>query len=126
MNEQLLLIDVGIVQPSAVSHRDKGPLVRTKEYEDEKITKYTPMAMSLDAGFIPTIYESNGSYGEQACNLLDDVKVFAHEEGLTFAPLEIVRDMMDAVAIAIQRDNAKVIIAAYERMMHTRYEQQVV
>ena len=126
MNGHNLLIDVGIVQPSAMSHRDKGPLVRTKEYEDEKITKYKPMTESLDAGFIPTIYESNGGYGEQACNLLGDIKVFAHEEALAFAPSEIVRDMMDAVAIAIQRGNAKAIIAAYERMMHTRYEQQVV
>ena len=126
MNGHNLLIDVGIVQPSAMSHRDKGPLVRTKEYEDEKITKYKPMAMNLDAGFIPTIYESNGGYGEQARNLLGDIKVFAHEDALAFAPSEIVRDMMDAVAIAIQRGNAKAIIAAYERMMHTRYEQQVV
>ena len=70
MNGHNLLIDVGIVQPSAMSHRDKGPLVRTKEYEDEKITKYKPMAENLDAGFIPSIYESNGGYGEQACNLL--------------------------------------------------------
>ena len=57
---------------------------------------------------------------------LDDIKVFAHEEALAFAPSEIVRDMMDAVAIAIQRGNAKAIIAAYERMMHIRYEQQIV
>ena len=48
------------------------------------------------------------------------------DEALAFAPSEIVRDMMDAVAIAIQRGNAKAIIAAYERMMPTRYEQQVV
>ena len=38
---------------------------------------------------------------------------------------KIVRDMMDAVAIAIQRGNAKAIIAAYERVMHIRYEQVV-
>jgi hypothetical protein len=54
------------------------------------------------------------------------IKVFAHEEALAFAPSEVVRDMMDAVLIAIQRGNAKAIIAAYERMMHIRYEQQVV
>ena len=45
---------------------------------------------------------------------------------LAFAPSEIVRDMMDAVAMAIQRGNAKAIIAAYERVMHIRCEQQVV
>ncbi len=33
---------------------------------------------------------------------------------------------MQSVSIAIQRGNAKAIIAAYERMMHIRYEQQVV
>ena len=58
--------------------------------------------------------------------MLDDIKVFAHEEALAFAPSEVVRDMMDAVAIAVQRGNAKAIIAAYERMMHIRYDQQVV
>ena len=51
MNGLNLLIDVGIVQPSAMSHRHKGPLVRTKEYEDEKITKYKPTAMSLGCRF---------------------------------------------------------------------------
>ena len=52
--------------------------------------------------------------------------MFAHEEALAFAPSGVVRDMTDAMAIAIQRGNAKAIIAAYEHMMHVRYEQQVV
>jgi hypothetical protein len=123
---QQMFIDVGIVQPSAMSHRHKGPLVRTQEYEKEKSIKYKPVAMNHDAGMIPNIYECNGGYGEQACNLLEDIKRFAHEEALAFAPSEVVRDMMDAVAIAIQRGNAKAIIAAYERMMHIQYERQVV
>jgi len=94
-----MFIDVGIVQPSAMSHRNKGPLVRVQEYEKEKITKYTPIAIEQDAGMMPSIYESNGGYGEQACNLLEDIKRFAHEEALAFAPSEVVRDMMDAVSV---------------------------
>jgi hypothetical protein len=123
---QPTFIDVGIVQPSAVSYRGKDPLVRTKEYEKEKISKYAELAMENDARIIPFIIESNGGYGERAGYVLDDIKVFAHEEALAFAPSEVVRDMMDAVAIAVQRGNAKAIIAAYERMMHIRYDQQVV
>ena len=106
-----------------MSHRHKAPLVRTKEYEKEKITK---LAYENDARIIPFIIETNGGYGEQACYVVDDIKVFAHEEALAYAPSDVVRDMMDAVAIAVQRGNAKAIIAAYERMMHVRYEQQVV
>jgi len=123
---QPTFIDVGIVQPSAVSYRGKDTLVRTKEYEKEKISKYAELAMENDARIIPFIIESNGGYGEQAGYVLDDIKVFAHEEALAFAQSEVVRDMMDAVAIAVQRGNAKAIIAAYERMMHIRYDQQVV
>jgi len=82
-----------------MSHRNKGPLVRVQEYEKEKITKYTPIAIQHDAGMMPDIYESNGGYGEQACNLLEDIKRFAHEEALAFAPSEVVRDMMDAVSV---------------------------
>ena len=33
--------------------------------------------------------------------------MFAHEEALAFAPSEVARDMIDAVAIAIKRGNAK-------------------
>jgi sugar-specific transcriptional regulator TrmB len=109
-----------------VSHRHKCPLARTKEYEKEKITKYAELAMQNDARMMPFIIETNGGYGEQACNVVDDIKVFAHEEALAFATSEVVRDLMDAVAIAVQRGNAKAIIAAYERMMHVRYAQQVV
>jgi hypothetical protein len=82
--------------------------------------------MSQDARFIGFITESNGGYGEHARYVVDDIKVFAHEEALAFAPSEVVGDMMDAVAIAIQRGNAIAIRAAWERMMHIRYEQQVV
>ena len=119
-------IDVGIVQPSAMSHRDKGPLVRTKEYEKEKIAKYTAMAMENDARIIPFIIESNGGYGQHAGYVLEDIKAFAQNEALAFAPSEVVRDLMDSVAIAVQIGNAKAIRSAYERVMHGRYEQHVV
>jgi hypothetical protein len=126
VNDIPTLYDGGVVQPSAVSYRGKGPLVRANEYAKEKIAKYADLAMENDARFIPFIVECNGGYGEHALYVLDDLKVFAHEEALAFAPSEVVRDMMDAVAIAIQRGNAMAIRSAWERMMHVRYEQQVV
>ena len=58
--------------------------------------------------------------------MLEDIKAFAQNEALAFAPSEVVRDLMDSVAIAVQIGNAKAIRSAYERVMHGRYEQHVV
>ena len=118
-------IDVGIVQPSATSYRGKGPLVRTREYAKEKTDKYKELVMENDARFLPFIIESNGGYGEHAEYVLDDMKVMAHEEALAFAPSQIVRDVRDAVAIAVQKGNAMTCIASYEMTTHVRYEQRV-
>ncbi len=82
--------------------------------------------MENDARIIPFIIESNGGYGEQAGYVLNDIKVFAHEEALAFAPSEVVHDMLDAVAIAVQKGNAMAIRSAWERMMHISYEQRAV
>ena len=126
ISDEPTFIDIGIVQPSATSYRGKEPLARAKKYENDKIEKYKDLAMENDARIIPFIIESNGGYGEQAGHVLNDIKVFAHEEALAFAPSEVVHDMLDAVAIAVQKGNAMAIRSAWERMMHIRYEQQAV
>ena len=84
------------------------------------------MAMDNDARIILFIIESNGGYGQHAGYVLEDIKAFAQNEALAFAPSEVVRDLMDSVAIAVQIGNAKAIRSAYERVMHGRYEQHVI
>ena len=79
-----------------------------------KVKKYTQLAMDNDARIMPFIIESNGGYGENARFVLSDISNMVHNQSLPFAPSEVIRDMMDAVAVAVQNGNALTIRQSFE------------
>jgi hypothetical protein len=106
--------EMGIVQPSAITYRNLKPLEAVRRYEKAKLKKYTQLAMDNDARIMPFILESNGGYGESARFVLSDISNMVHNQSLAFAPSEVVRDMMDAVAVAVQNGNALTIRQSFE------------
>ena len=107
-------IDVGIIQPSAMTYRNLKPLEAVRRYEKVKVKKYTPTAYKNFAGIMPYIVESNGGHGENAQYVLNDISNMVHNQSLAFAPSEVMRDMMDAIAVAIQNGNALTIRQSFE------------
>jgi len=118
-------IDVGIVQPSAKSYRMVSkPLEIAHRYGRSKVDKYTQLAMDNDAAIMPFILESNGGYGEHAKYVASDIASFASTQSTAFAPSEIVNDMLDAVAVAVQRGNALAIRCSLEKTVLSNWRRR--
>ena len=115
-------IDVGIVHPSTKSYRrEKRRLEIARRYEQGKIRKYTDMAMDNNGVIIPFIIESNGGFGETANYVTADVAALANQDALAFVPSEIVKDMLDGVAVAVQKGNALAIRRSLEVSMSEKW-----
>ena len=115
-------IDVGIVHPSAKSYRrEKRRLEIARRYEQGKIRKYTDIAMDNNGVIIPFIIESNGGFGETAGYVTADVAALANQDALAFVPSEIVKDMLDGIAVAVQKGNALAIRRSLEVSMSEKW-----
>jgi hypothetical protein len=117
IDKNATFIDVGIIQPSAKTYRGLSALEGVRRYEKAKVKKYTQLAMDNDARIMPFIIETNGGYGENARHVLNDISNMVHNQSLAFAPSEVVRDMMNAVAVAVQNGNALAIRQSFENTL---------
>jgi hypothetical protein len=72
---------------------------------------------------VPFIVATNGGYGNQARNVVEDIAGMAHCHALAFAPSEIVRDMLDGVSVAIQKGNAMAIRASLGKTVINTWRQ---
>ena len=116
VNNVPTFIDVGIVQPSAKSYRRmREDFAVTRLTEKRKIEKYSQLAMDNDAVIMPFIVEANGGLGEQARNVIQDIAGMANCQAVAFAPLEIVRDMLDGVFVAIRGSLSNTVISRWRR-----------
>ena len=70
---------------------------------------------------IPFIIESSGGYGECAWYVTKDIAALASQDSLAFAPFEIVNNMLDGVAIAVQKGNALAIRRSLETSMAQKW-----
>jgi len=115
-------IDVGIVHPSAKSYRrEKRPLEIVRRYEENKIQKYKDLAEDNNGVIIPFIIESSGGYGERAKYVTQDIATLANQDSLAFAPSEIVNNMLDGVAIAVQKGNALAVRRSLETSLAQKW-----
>ena len=115
LNGEPTFIDVGIVHASAPSHQHYKPLGAADAYGNLKRRKYEQTAMDNDATFKPFILETSGAYGNSAKALVGDILELATTSALAFSPEEIVDDLLDSVAIAIQIGNFMATTRARER-----------
>ena len=115
LNGEPTFIDVGIVHASAPSHQRLRPLGAVEAYGNTKRRKYENTAMENDATFKPFILETNGAYGDSAKALIGDILELAVTSALAFSPDEIVDELLDSIAIAIQVGNFMATARARER-----------
>lgn len=106
LNGRPTFIDVGVVHPSAPSHRNKKPFAAAESYVKQKVDKYRELAERNDAVIIPFIVETGGGYTDQAKYVVDDIVAHAHDHAAAFTAESIRDELMDTIAIAIQRGNA--------------------
>ena len=102
----------------------RKPLEIAHRYGRSKVDKYTQLAMDNDAAIMPFILESNGGYGEHAKYVASDIASFASTQSTAFAPSEIVNDMLDAVAVAVQRGNALAIRCSLEKTVLSNWRRR--
>jgi hypothetical protein len=106
LNGRATFIDVGIVHPAAPCNRNKKPLAAAEAYVNVKVNKYRRLAEDNDAAIVPFIVETGGGYTEQAKHVIDDIIAHAQEHAVAFTPESIREELLDSIAIAIQRGNA--------------------
>ena len=123
INNVPTFIDIGISNPSAVSNRSHIPLMAADRYAATKLKKYEELAMENYAVVMPFIIESNGAYGMHAKLVASDIGNFANNNSLAFAPADVMKDLLDAVAVATQRGNAMTVRSAQESAAHNNDRQ---
>jgi len=98
--------------------------VERKKTELLCIAVYSPQNKCLMSiiVIIPDIIESSGGYGERAKYVTEDIATLANQDdSLAFAPSEIVNNMLDEVAIAVQKGNAVAVRRSLETSMAQKW-----
>ena len=125
INDVPTFIDVGIVNPAAKSHRQRKLLEAVNAYGRVKIAKYTRLVEDNDGIIIPFIVECSGGYGDHARYIVDDIKQLAGSQAAAYAPSDIIRDLLDEVAIAVQKGNALAIKRSFEATVLSNWRRGV-
>ena len=83
--------------------------------EAEKKAKYAAMAKTQQASFIPFAVETYGGLGKSARKLINQIVAAAEDQQQLLSSEEIRKELTGSVAIAVQKGNAKILLAAYHR-----------
>ena len=108
------LIDVVISHPTAPSHQaaaKKGPLSVADEATKRKHKKYATMAQFQNATFNAFSCETYGGLSEEARKVVAQIADIAIDNGALQSRLSIINELLDEVAVHIQRGNAKMMHA---------------
>ena len=114
-----VLIDVTIRNPTCPSYYDvKGgsaeeQLYSTKVAENQKCKKYSDMAKSQGAKFVPFAVEMYGGMGKSAKQLIKLINKSARDQMLMWPYQQLIQNLKGDIAISIQRGNAIAILAGY-------------
>lgn len=108
------LVDVTIRHPCAQSHVAMGGRSRLAVAEQAEKAKSTYHAATTSAArpkavFVPFVVETFGGVGKQACAFIKQVLRLAGDLAYVWAPKELVYGLPQAVAVAVQRGNAKAV-----------------
>ena len=83
--------------------------------EQWKMNKYSAMAKTQNAKFIPFAVEMYGGLGKSVQKLLSMIFKCARDQMLMWPYHRIIQNLKDEIAISIQRGNAIAILAGYNR-----------
>jgi hypothetical protein len=115
---QHLISDVVITHPLCPSHfpvSSRTPLAAANKAADGKDTKYKRLAKFQDARLLPFGIDTMGGYSDSATLLLDQITLACQDFATVLTPLQIARGLRAAIAIAVQKGNTAIILAAYAR-----------
>jgi hypothetical protein len=109
------LIDVSVTHPLCPTHRvtaAKEPLNAAGRSVKKKDHKYVPMAEYQQAEFSAFACETLGGLDKSAIKVVNKVASIAKDNVSIYSHSTVRWSLLDSVAIAIQRGNARVMIAA--------------
>ncbi len=109
------LVDVTVRHPCAKSRVDVGSRARLAVAEQAEKSKTTYHADSTrtarpKATFVPFVLETYGGIGKQACEFIKEVLKLAGDLAYVWAPKELVYGLPQALAVTLQRGNAKAVM----------------
>jgi hypothetical protein len=113
-----VLVDVTIGNPTCQTYQDQcseEQLKCTVMAEQRKNNKYSAMAETQNAKFIPFAVEMYGGLGKSAKKLLNKISKCARDQMLMWPYHRIIQNLKGEIAISIQRGNAIAILAGYNR-----------
>ena len=113
--EKNWLVDVAIVHPLAPSHvknASRSVLATSQLKATEKRKRYKLMADSQQATFSPFVCETTGGLHDSVMAVINFIAKMARERPSLYSGQCIKHSILDSVAIAIQRGNATIMVAA--------------
>jgi hypothetical protein len=110
-----LLTDVVVVHPLTYSriHSKQGGGHSVRDAASKKRVKYAQVATAQDCELLPFAVETTGGMAPDAFALLDSISRAGREHLALWPHFEIERHMRGAVAIAVQKGSAMVMLAGY-------------
>ena len=121
LNGKQYLVDVTIRHPVCQTNIQRGSAVRqlaaARHAEKEKKAKYADMAKTQQASFVPFAVETHGGLGKSARKLMSLIASVAEDRQQGMTKEEMRKELRGAVAIAVQKGNANVMLGEYCRAM---------
>ena len=87
----------------------------TRAGQKEKIHKYADIAKHSHADFIPFVVETSGAFTKESEKLIDHIISTCAEHQQLWEPKQVRRELLGAIAIAVQKGNASVMFEGYSR-----------
>jgi hypothetical protein len=116
LDNKLIYTDVSVTHPTAVSYVSQRQSLNSLQLADkkaqEKIEKYKDI-IPVSAEFNPFIVETYGGIGRHAQKLIDQISVHASEHQSVWTENEVGNFLRFAIAINIQRGNARAVNHGY-------------
>jgi hypothetical protein len=90
-------------------------LATAERAEQRKHRKYTDIAQTQQARFLPFSLETTGGIGKDAEELIDQISLASRDNLLLPSHHHIAHTIRASIAIAIQRGNALAVYGGYSR-----------
>jgi len=109
-------VDARIVNCLAPSNRARAltQLAVADKAAKDKTTKWAPKANAVGATFVPFVAETPGGLHKQAVGLIKAIAAACSDYAM-YSRLEMLTTLTQAVAVAIQRGNARILKEAWRR-----------
>jgi hypothetical protein len=110
-----VLTDVAVVHSLGTRGRENpaNSTATAKKMAQEKRRKYAAVANRHDAELIPFVVETCGGLGPDAIALLDVISGAAAEHLSLWSQEDAAKELLNSVAIAVQKGNAMTILSAH-------------